>query len=132
MVNKKQNVYLSSEALHVRGVVDEIIYLKDGSLAPADYKFSEYRPYLYGTHKIQTALYALLIREHYDKPVHTGYIFYLRGGSKMHAVPITKTLERDAVAAVTAMLTIIQNEELPKRTSYRMRCADCCYKNICV
>lgn len=132
MVNKKQNVYLSSEALHVRGVVDEIIYLKDGSLAPADYKFSEYRPYLYSTHKIQTALYALLIREHYDKPVHTGYIFYLRGGSKMHAVAITKALERDAAAAVTAMLTIIQNEELPKRTSYRIRCADCCYKNICV
>lgn len=132
MIKKEQNVYLSSGSLHVRGIVDEIIYLKDGSLAPADYKFSEYKPYLYGTHKIQTALYALLIRENYNKSVHTGYIFYLRGGSKMHAVAITKTLERDAVAAVSAMLTIIQNEELPKRTSYRMRCADCCYKNICV
>jgi len=132
MLKKEQNVYLSSDILYVRGIVDEIIYLKDGSLAPADYKFSEYKPYLYNTHKIQTALYALLIRENYQKPVHTGYIFYLRGGSKMHEVAITIRLEHEATSAVAEMLSIIQDERIPKRTSYRVRCADCCYKNICV
>lgn len=132
MLKKEQNVYLSSDVLHVRGIVDEIIYLKDGSLAPADYKFTIYQPYLYNTHKIQTALYALLIRENYQKPVHTGYIFYLRGGSKMHEVAITAKLERESTLAVVAMLKIIQDEQIPKRTSYRVRCADCCYKNICV
>ena len=132
MLKKEQNVYLSSDVLHVRGIVDEIIYLKDGSLAPVDYKFTIYQPYLYNTHKIQTALYALLIRENYQKPVHTGYIFYLRGGSKMHEVAITAKLERESTLAVVAMLKIIQDEQIPKRTSYRVRCADCCYKNICV
>lgn len=132
MVNKKQNVYLSSNALHVCGVVDEIIYLKDGSLAPADYKFSEYRPYLFSTHKIQTVLYALLIRENYDKPVHTGYIFYLRGGSKMHEIAISARLESEARSVVAEMLNVIQCETIPPRTHWRIRCADCCYKNICV
>jgi CRISPR-associated exonuclease Cas4 len=132
MVKKEQNIYLSSESLHVRGIVDEIIFLKDGSLAPADYKFSLYKPYLYNTHKIQTTLYALLIRENYQEPVHTGYIFYLRGGSKMHEVAITMKLEQEATSAVAEMLKIIRDEQIPKRTSYRVRCADCCYKNICV
>ena len=132
MLKKEQNVYLSSDVLHVRGIVDEIIYLKDGSLAPADYKFTIYQPYLYNTHKIQTALYALLIRENYQKPVHTGYIFYLRGGSKMHEVAITAKLERESTSAIESMLKIILDEQIPKRTSYRVRCADCCYKNICV
>ena len=132
MLKKDQNVYLSSQSLHVRGIVDEIIYLKDGSLAPADYKFSLYQPYLYNTHKIQTALYALLIRENYKRFVHTGYIFYLRGGTKMHAIEITEKLEKEALSAVSGMLQIIRNEQIPGRTSYRIRCADCCYKNICV
>jgi len=132
MLKKEQNVYLSSDVLHVRGIVDEIIYLKDGSLAPVDYKFTIYQPYLYNTHKIQTALYALLIRENYQKPVHTGYIFYLRGGSKMHEVAITAKLERESTSAIESMLKIILDEQIPKRTSYRVRCADCCYKNICV
>ena len=132
MLKKEQNIYLSSDTLHVRGIVDEIIYLKDGSLAPADYKFSVYQPYLYSTHKIQTALYAMLILENYRKPVHTGYIFYLRGGSKMHEVAITTKLEREATTAIEAMLNIIREEQIPKRTSCRVRCADCCYKNICV
>jgi CRISPR-associated exonuclease Cas4 len=132
MLKKEQNVYLRSDSLHVRGIVDEILYLEDGSLAPADYKFTLYKPYLYNTHKIQTALYALLIRENYRRPVHTGYIFYLRGGSKMHEVAITMKLEQEATSAVAEMLKIIRDEQIPKRTSYRVRCADCCYKNICV
>jgi len=132
MLKKDRNVYLSSDVLHVRGIVDEIIYLQDGSLAPADYKFTIYQPYLYNTHKIQTALYALLIRENYQKPVHTGYIFYLRGGSKMHEVAITSQIEREARSSVAAMLEIILEEQIPKRTVCRVRCADCCYKNICV
>jgi len=132
MIKKEQNIYLSSQTLHVRGIVDEIIYLADGSLAPADYKFSVYQPYLYSTHKIQTTLYALLIRENYKQAVHTGYIFYLRGGSKVHEVAITTKLEREATVAIDAMLTIIREEQFPKRTSCRVRCTDCCYKNICV
>jgi len=132
MIKKEQNIYLSSQTLHVRGIVDEIIYLEDGSLAPADYKFSEYKPFLYNTHKIQTTFYAMLIRENYKQPVHTGYIFYLRGGSMMHEIKITEKLEREAKSAVAEMLSIIRNETIPKRTSNRIRCADCCYKNICV
>ena len=132
MLKKDQNVYLSSQRLHVRGIVDEVLYLEDGSLAPADYKFSIYQPHLYKTHQIQTALYALLIRENYAKPVSTGYIFYLRGGYRMHEVKITRKLELESVDVVGSMLSIIEDEILPRRTSYRIRCADCCYKNICV
>jgi len=132
MIKKEQNIYLSSGRLHVRGIVDEVLYLKDGSLAPADYKFSVYKPYLYKTHQIQTALYALLIQDNYKKPVNTGYIFYLRGGYQMHEVPITPKLEREAMETVDKILKIIESEILPNRTTYRIRCADCCYKNICV
>jgi len=37
---KDTEVYLSSEKLHLRGVADEVLTLKDGSMAPLDYKFA--------------------------------------------------------------------------------------------
>lgn len=131
MVSKEMNVYLASAKLHLRGVVDEIACLQDGSLAPIDYKYSPYKPYVYRTHKIQIALYGMLIAEAYRKEVRHGYIFYIRQGNRMHTIPLTDGLRRQAATVVAEVLTIIREERLPKKTTYRIRCPDCCYKNIC-
>ena len=132
VVDRDLNVYLASPSLGVRGVVDEVLSLQDGSLAPLDYKYSPYREHAFKTHCIQIILYGLLAREAYQKPVSRGYITYIRGGSRLVEVPIGEAEEITAQQIIAEILDIIQTGRLPKKTPHRTKCGDCCYKNICV
>ncbi len=132
VVNRDRDVYLASPNLGVRGVVDEVLTLDDGTLAPLDYKYTPYREQAFQTHQMQVVLYGLLVREVYQKPVNRGYVAYIRNGSKLVTVPIDEAQEARTKAVVQEILRIIQTGYLPKRTSQRGKCADCCYKNICV
>ena len=132
MTAKEINVYLSSSQNHIRGIVDEVAFMRDGTLAPIDYKYSPYKEHAFKTHKIQITLYSLLIEETYRKPVNKGYIFYIRNGSKMNEIPITLSLKQEALEIVNTILTTIREERLPQKTKVKIRCFDCCYKNICV
>lgn len=131
-VKRGIEVYLASPHLRLRGIVDEVLWLKDGTMAPLDYKFTEPRDTAYKTHETQLVLYAMLIREIYGLPVERGFVAYVRGGSRLLEIPVTP----DAVAHVTSLIEqifdIIQTGKLPRRTPSRIRCEDCCYKNICV
>ena len=131
-VKKETQVYLASPALRVRGIVDEVLTLKDGTMAPLDYKYTPYREKAFKTHQIQVTLYGLLVREVYKQPVTRGYAVYMRGGTKVLEIPLDQDIENQALSAVAEIFDIIETGRMPRRTSYRARCADCCYKNICV
>lgn len=130
--NRDLNVYLASPDLGVRGVVDEVLTLKDGTVAPMDYKYSPYRETAFKTHRIQISLYGLLAREAYQKPVTRGYIAYIRGGSRLVEVPIGEAEEVNAKNMLAEILDIIHTGRLPRKTPHRVKCGDCCYRNICV
>ena len=131
MLAKDINVYLASPTLRVRGIVDEVLELQDGSLAPLDYKFSVFQDTLFNTYKVQIALYALLIEERYKKPVTTGYIAYIRNGSHIEQVSIDAPLRNKAIQICDSIFEIIVEEKYPKATPHKTKCADCTYKNIC-
>lgn len=131
MTSKEINVYLASPSLQVRGIIDEVLHLKDGSLAPLDYKFSVFNQKLYNTYKIQLTLYALLIEETYQKNVTQGYIAYVRKGSHVETVEISEHYRKKAKKIVSEVLTIIEKEIYPKATPDKRKCVDCTYKNIC-
>ncbi len=131
-IKKETNVYLADESLRTRGIVDEILFKKDGTLSPVDYKFSPYKEMVFRTHKIQLAIYGLLIKSTYHLPVTCGYISYIRGGSKTVTVDINDQLISRTRRIIDNVLTIIMTEIMPKKTSYKIRCMDCTYKNICV
>ncbi len=77
--NKREiNVYLASDKYHLKGVIDEVLFLEDGTAAPLDYKFAEYKERLFHTHKVQSILYAILIKENYQIEVNRGYIWLLQ------------------------------------------------------
>lgn len=124
--------YLASARYHLKGIVDEVLSLKDGSLAPLDYKFAEYKETTYSTHKYQSVLYGLLIKENYAQEVRKGYICYLRSNHKVKEIIFCRKDFDDALKIVDEILTIIQKEFYPQKTNYPIRCIDCCYKNICV
>ena len=112
--------------------MDEILFKSDDTLSPVDYKYSNYKESVFLTHKIQLAIYGLLIESTYQMPVECGYIAYIRGGSKTVTVIIDKQLKVRAKHIIEDVMTIITSEVIPKKTPYRIRCVDCTYKNICV
>ena len=131
-VSRDIDVYMSSERLHIKGKVDEVLHLADGTLAPMDYKYAEYKEAVYKTHKFQSVLYAMLIRETYKKEVGKGYVCYIRSKNKIVEMLYTLKDFEKARGMIEDMLSIIQRGYFPKKTSSRIRCIDCCYRNICV
>jgi CRISPR-associated exonuclease Cas4 len=131
-VRRELDVYLADPELRVRGIVDEILHLRDGSLVPIDYKFTPYRKVIYRTHKVQLTLYALLIERTYQRVVKRGYLIYIRGGNKVLEIEFSDGSKQQAIKVVKDIFSIIHGERLPGRTPYKTRCMDCTYKNICV
>jgi len=132
VTQREFSVYLSAPQHHLRGQIDEILTLADGSMAPLDYKFAEWKNRLYRGYRMQLVLYGLLIRENYGKPVNRGFLVYTRSQNHLVAVPIAEKDFKKAVEILQAILDISRHGYLPGRTSSKNRCLDCCYKNICV
>lgn len=131
--NKREiNVYLVSDKYHLKGVIDEVLFLEDGTAAPLDYKFAEYKERLFRTHKVQSTLYAILIKENYQIEVNRGYICYTRSKNLIKAIDFKESNFRKAVEIIDEVLKIIQTGYYPNGTKYLSKCIDCCYKNICV
>jgi len=130
-IKKEISVYLASKNLKVRGVVDEVIYLRDGTLAPLDYKYTEYSEYTFKTHKIQSVIYGMLIEENYNSVVKKGFIYYARGMAKIKEIYYTNEDKTEACKIIDEIFNIIEKGFFPRKTKYDIRCVDCCYRNIC-
>jgi len=131
VVRKETDVYLSSSQYHIRGIMDEILFMDDGSAAPLDFKFSEYQERMFRTHKFQSILYGLLITEHYGVPVSHGYVCYTRSKNKVTEIQFTDKMMKEALEIVQDIIRIIQNGHFPQASSNKSRCIDCCYRRIC-
>jgi CRISPR-associated exonuclease Cas4 len=129
-LRKESSVYLSSPR-GKRGVVDEFLFLNDGTAAPLDYKFAEYKDKTFKNHQYQLTFYGDLIQEHFQLPVNRGYIVYTRSRHKLVEVPITAKMYAQLEKIIADLLGVIVKGKYPKPTPYRARCADCCYRNIC-
>lgn len=84
---KKMDVYLTS-SMGLRGIIDEILFLDDGTAAPLDYKYAEYKERTFKNQKYQLVFYSQLIKDNYEVPVNRGYIIYTRSKNKLIEVPI--------------------------------------------
>lgn len=146
-IGKDLDVYMSSDKYHLKGVVDEVLFLEDGTLSPLDYKFAEYKETLFKTHKYQSVLYALLIKENYQpndnvfagKKIETykvevkkGFVCYTRSKNLIKEVGYNEKDFVRATNAISEILNIIQSGYYPKKTRCLSKCIDCCYRNICV
>jgi len=130
--DKKVNVYLSSPKLGIRGFVDEVLFLEDGSVAPLDYKFAKYREELYRTHKYQSVVYGLMMEEAFNKSVKRGFIVYTRSANKLVLVDINEKNRREAHRIIREILNIIQSETYPEVKQNKNKCLDCTYRRLCV
>jgi CRISPR-associated exonuclease Cas4 len=129
-VDRKTAVYLSSER-GMRGIVDEVLFLDDGTAAPLDYKYAEYKERTFKNHKYQLTFYGRLITEHFQVPVTRGFIVYTRSRNKLMEVPITERMSSNLDSIMRDLADVVQKGVYPEPTKYRARCGDCCYRNIC-
>ena len=129
-IERESSVYLSS-ARGIRGIVDEILFLDDGSAAPLDYKYAEYKDRTFKNHKYQLTFYAQLIKGHFQVLVNRGFIVYTRSRNKLIEVPITERMYSELDSIIRNLLDVVQKGVYPKPTKYKARCGDCCYRNIC-
>ena len=130
VVDKHLDQYLTNELL--RGRVDEVLELADGSLAPLDYKFAEWQDTVYQTYQTQLYCYAWLISETFQRPVTRGYLVYTRSRNKLVEVPIGPAEVEEVKRVAAAVQEIIEGNHFPKATRYKSRCVTCTYRNLCI
>lgn len=130
--SKAVSVYLASPRIRVRGIVDEVLELSDGTMAPLDYKYAEFSEYTYKTHKFQSVMYAMLIEEIYKKPVKKGFICYVKNGASLKEISYEPSDFEDTKTLLSEIFDVISKGYYPKKTKFSNRCIDCCYRNICV
>jgi CRISPR-associated exonuclease Cas4 len=131
-VRKEISVYLTSHKYHFKGEVDEVLFLEDGTAAPLDYKFAEFKNTIYRTHKYQAALYGILIMEHFGVDVKRGFVCYTRSNNHVEEIDFKQKDYEKAKEIVSEILNIIQKGYFPEGTKQKARCVDCTYRNICV
>jgi len=129
---KETEVYLSSPTVHMKGIVDEVLTLEDGSMAPLDYKFAIYEGKVYATYRYQAVFYGLLIHMNYEKEVHKGYICYTRSKNQLVETPITEKDFGELQEMIAEIVAITQTGFYPRATKQTARCIDCCYRRVCV
>jgi CRISPR-associated exonuclease Cas4 len=131
VIDKKINVYLKSEKYGIKGIVDEVLTLSDGTMAPLDYKFAEYKGKIYDTYKTQIIMYSMMISEIFDVDVKKGYIVYERGAPRhIEEIKINNKNISKVINNINEFNDILEGY-FPGGTKYKKRCMDCCYKNLC-
>lgn len=131
-VDKEIGVYMASDKYRIHGIVDEVLTLHDGTMAPLDYKYAEYHDTIFRTQRYQSVFYGLLIRENYKKDVKRGFICYTRSRNMLKEVSITDKDIEELIKMVEEIINITQKGYYPKGTRFAAACIDCCYRNICV
>lgn len=128
--SRKIAVYLASE-VGIRGMVDEVLFLSDDTAAPLDYKYAEYKERTFKNHVYQLTFYGRLIEDNFKVPVRRGFIVYTRSKNKLIEVTITQEMYAELEHIIKSLLRVVQSGIYPNPTASTVRCADCCYGNIC-
>lgn len=128
--NKWTDQYLGIDGL--RGKVDEVLQLTNGTYAPLDYKFALWKDKVYDTYKQQLYCYAVLIEETFDTKVEKGFLVYTRSKHKLVEISIPAEAKQEIKASMDKMLGIIEGNKFPKATKFKKRCVNCTYRNICI
>jgi CRISPR-associated exonuclease Cas4 len=124
---RRFHVWLHSERLGLSGKMDLLIVSQQGYF-PVDFKYTRGRPRR--NHISQLAGYAVLVEDHFQTHVETGFI-YLAPIGELVAVKLTPELKQEVPRRLAEIRSMIKDEILPGPTAVRARCAECEFRNYC-
>ncbi len=130
VIKKHITPYLSNGIL--RGKPDEILELSDGTIAPLEYKFSQFEGRIYPPIRQQLWAYAVLAEDVYQKPVNKGFVVYVRSKNHLETIEITDRDKQLVRQTAWEILKIINEEIYPEATKTKNKCLNCTYRKICV
>lgn len=130
VTDKYQEQYLTNDFL--RGKIDEVLRLEDGTMAPLDYKFAKYKGRIFNTYKTQLYCYAWLIEDNFSVKVNRGYLVYTRSKNELLEVPVSEKSKRRVKEVAADIIEIIDKNKFPRATKFKKRCRGCTYRNICI
>ncbi len=131
VVKKEMNVFIASKEHHIKGIVDEVLFLDDGTAAPFEYKYTEFKDKIFQTHKYQLVLHAVMIKENYQMDVKRGFICFTRSNNRIETVEFTDKDFVRGIEIVKEILEIIDKGFYPSKSKYNNKCLDCCYSTMC-
>jgi CRISPR-associated exonuclease Cas4 len=130
VVRRYDDQYLTNALL--RGRIDEVLELQDGTMAPLDYKFAIYEETVFKTYKTQLFCYAWLIEENFGRPVRRGYLVYTRSQNKVVEVIVEPGDVEQVKKAAESIGQIIDGNIYPRATREKRKCLTCTYRNVCI
>lgn len=130
VTEKFLDVFLAGNV--IRGIVDEVLFLKDGTAAALDYKFAEFNGEIYDTYLTQIYCYSLLIKENTGRDVNRGYLVYTRSKNKLVEIPVTSVDLEKVEKTAGEILELVETGILPDTKANIIKCNLCTYSNICV
>jgi CRISPR-associated exonuclease Cas4 len=131
VIKKEMNVFMASKQHHIKGIADEVLFLDDGTAAPFEYKYAEFKDSIFQTYKFQLVLHAIMIRENYHCDVNRGFICFTRSNNHIETLEFTKNDFKRGIEIVNEILIIIDKGFYPTKSKYKNKCTDCCYGTIC-
>jgi CRISPR-associated exonuclease Cas4 len=131
VVKKEINVFIASKQHHIKGIVDEVLFLDDGTAAPFEYKFAEFKDTIFQTYKFQLVLHAIMIRENYHIDVKRGFLCFTRSNNHIETVEFSDADFERGLEIIHEILEIIDKGFYPNKGKYKNKCIDCCYATIC-
>ena len=132
VVRRETSVFLASKTHHIKGIVDEVLFLEDNTAAPLEYKFAQYKNKIFKTYKHQLALQAMMIQENYNTKVNKGYICYTRSNNLIKQTEIKTSDFEKITQTIDVFLHIIELVYYAYRSKHYLMFTDCCYRNICI
>lgn len=131
VVARYDDQYLTNEQL--RGRVDEVLELEDGTYAPLDYKFAEYKDRVFSTYRTQLICYAWLIEANFPAArVQQGFLVYTRSNNHVERIEIAEADKEKVKQAAQSIATVIDENRFPKATRDKQKCVSCTYRNVCI
>lgn len=124
-----EELFLDEDMIH--GKIDEILFLKNGKVSVLDYKYAEYKDIVFETYKMQLVMYSLMVKKLYRKEVEMCYLVFTRSNNKIIEVPILGEDLKKIEKYIEEIKKIVCKNYFPKGTKEKLKCLDCCYKNLC-
>jgi CRISPR-associated exonuclease Cas4 len=120
-------VWLQDEELGLSGKLDLLLRGKE-SAAVVDFKLTSGE--VGENHRVQLAGYAVLVEKVLGLPVPVTFIYRIPDNG-IFAIAMTDEMRTGVSAAVGAIKSMRNSQEMPEATSVRGRCTECEYANFC-